>query len=177
MPAVDETPMAGEAAIDLCSRLATAKATAVSTGRRGDLLVIGCDSVLEIDGEAHGKPRDASQAVERWRAMRGRSGFLHTGHCVHDMRVRRAVSRVGSTLVRFAEPSDEEIDAYVATGEPLQVAGGFTIDGLGSAFVTGIDGDHHNVVGISVPLLRQMFAEMGVGWVTLWSSPVSGWAP
>ena len=177
VPHVDETPVAGESAVNLCTRLATAKAATVATDLHGKPLVIGCDSVLELDGEVHGKPDTAEEAVRRWRAMRGRTGTLHTGHCVHDASSGQALTRVGSTMVHFAWLSDAEIEAYVATGEPLQVAGGFTLDGLGGAFVTGIDGDPHNVVGISVPLLRRMFAELGVAWVTLWRSPVSGLSP
>jgi len=137
-------------------------------------LVLGCDSVLELDGEVHGKPRDADEARRRWRRMRGRSGTLHTGHWVVDLRRSVPVDRapacgaVASTRVHFATLSDAEIDAYVATGEPLRVAGAFTLDGLGGAFVTGIEGDHHNVVGVSLPLMRDLFAEVGLSWPAVW---------
>jgi septum formation protein len=131
--------------------------------------VLGCDSVLELDGEALGKPADAGEAVRRWRAMRGRSGILHTGHCLRDTATGREASRTGSTVVHFAEVTDDEIAAYVASGEPLQVAGAFTIDGLGGAFVTGIEGDHHNVVGLSLPVLRDLVGELGHVWTDLWS--------
>lgn len=133
-------------------------------------VVLGCDSVLELDGQVHGKPADAAEAVTRWRRMRGRSGVLHTGHWLIDERPVAAGGTGGtlgvtaSTLVRFARLSDAEIDAYVATGEPLRVAGAFTIDGLGGAFVTGIEGDHHNVVGLSLPLLRDLLRDVGVAW-------------
>ena len=137
----------------------------------GDALVLGCDSVLELDGEVHGKPADAAEASARWRRMRGRSGVLHTGHWVIDLRDDgggATLGAVASTTVHFADVTDAEIDAYVATGEPLSVAGAFTTDGLGGAFVSGIEGDHHNVVGVSLPLLRTLLADCGVPWTTLW---------
>jgi septum formation protein len=124
--------------------------------------------VLELDGAIHGKPADAAEARSRWQSMRGRSGVLHTGHCLVDTASGREVARSADTVVHFADPSDEEIDAYVATGEPLKVAGAFTLDGLGGAFVRGIEGDPHTVVGIGLPLLREMFAESGVRWTDLW---------
>jgi septum formation protein len=137
-------------------------------------VVVGCDSVLELDGEVHGKPADAAEAVARWRRMRGRSGVLHTGHWVVDCRddvdggTGATLGAVASTTVHFAALSDEEIDAYVATGEPLAVAGAFTIDGLGGPFVERIEGDHHGVVGLSLPLLRELLAEAGIAWPSLW---------
>ena len=141
-----------------------------------DALVVGCDSVLELQGEVHGKPGTAAEATERWRVMRGRSGVLHTGHCLVDTTTSRTITRAARTVVHFAELSDEEIAAYVATGEPLQVAGAFTIDGLGGAYVTGIEGDPHTVVGISLPLLRSMLDDLGVAWHSLWR-PGTGGAP
>ena len=138
-------------------------------------LVLGCDSVLELDGELHGKPADEAEATARWKRMRGRSGVLHTGHWLIDDRddsdggTGATMGAVASTTVHFANVTDEEIAAYVATGEPLNVAGGFTIDGLGGPFVAGIEGDHHNVVGISLPLLREMLAEINVSWFQLQS--------
>jgi len=138
-------------------------------------LVLGCDSVLELDGEAHGKPTDEAEAVSRWKRMRGRSAVLHTAHWLIDDRdgpdggTGATMGAVASTTVHFAQVSDDEIRAYVATGEPLQVAGAFTIDGLGGPFVSGIEGDHHNVVGISLPLLREMLAEINVSWFQLCS--------
>ena len=138
-------------------------------------LVLGCDSVLELDGEAHGKPVDEAQAIARWKRMRGTAGVLHTAHWLIDDRddqdggTGATMGAVASTIVHFAKVSDAEITAYVATGEPLQVAGAFTIDGLGGPFVSGIEGDHHNVVGISLPLLREMLSEINVGWFDLCS--------
>jgi septum formation protein len=154
--------------------LARAKAEDVAAGL-DDGLVLGCDSVLELDGEVHGKPRDAAEAIERWRRMSGRSGVLHTGHWVVDLRdpddggSGATIGAVASTTVHFADVSDAEIEAYVATGEPLAVAGGFTTDGLGGAFVRGIEGDHHTVVGVSLPALRDLLGECGVLWTDLWS--------
>jgi septum formation protein len=167
---------------DAVLALARAKAEAVarsaSSFLAGDrLLVLGCDSMLELDGEIHGKPATAQIARERWRAMRGGEGQLHTGHWLIDASVPpdgggAGLGRTASTIVRFAELSDEEIDDYIATGEPLRVAGGFTVDGLGGAYVSSIDGDFHNVVGLSLPLLRLLLLEVGVGWRELRTSPV-----
>ncbi|KQU00741.1 Maf family protein [Sanguibacter sp. Leaf3] len=137
-------------------------------------LVVGCDSMLELDGEIFGKPADAETAVARWRTMRGRSGVLHTGHWVVDLRdpedggTGGTLGATSSTTVHFAQVSDEEIEAYVATGEPLAVAGAFTLDGRGGAFVSGVEGDHHGVVGISLPLLRELLDQVGVRWTDLW---------
>jgi septum formation protein len=150
------------------SALARLKARTVAAGLDSPAVVVGCDSVLDLDGETHGKPGSAAEAARRWRRMRGRDGVLHTGHHVIDTRTGREASAVASTRVHFADVSDAEIDAYVATGEPLVVAGGFTLDGLGGAFVEGVEGDHHNVVGISLPLLRRLLAELGVAWTDLW---------
>lgn len=149
--------------------LAVAKATEVAD-RHGDddLLVLGCDSLLEFDGEALGKPRDVDEARDRWRRMRGAAGLLHTGHHLVSTSSGHTVTRVATTRVDFAEVDDEEIEAYVRTGEPLLVAGAFTIDGLAGPFVRGVDGDHHNVVGVSLPVLREMLAELGVRWTSLW---------
>lgn len=140
-------------------------------------LILGCDSVLERDGVAEGKPADAADAVRRWREMRGTSGVLHTGHWLIDDREDSggaALGAVASTVVHFADVSDAEIDAYVATGEPLHVAGACTIDGLGGAFVTGIEGDHTNVIGLSMPLLRELSGQVGVPLPSLWNRPVAG---
>ena len=143
----------------------------------GGLLVLGCDSLLELDGEVLGKPRDAQDAVERWRSMRGRTGELHTGHWLIDERTPQSeggdgtggtLGAVSSTIVHFADLSDAEIEQYAATGEPLAVAGAFTLDGLGGPFVTGVEGDHHGVVGLSLPLLRELLAEIGVTIPELW---------
>ena len=166
---VDESQVRSTDPAALAGELARLKARAVAP-KVPDAVVVGCDSVLGLDGAVHGKPADPAEAVARWRAMRGRSGVLHTGHCVIAPGGRE-VLRAAATTVHFADVTDREIEAYVATGEPLQVAGAFTVDGLGGAFVRGIEGDHHNVVGISLPLLREMFAEVDVAWVSLWSGP------
>ena len=157
-----------ELSLELARRKASAVASALPAGD-GAALVVGCDSVLELDGAAHGKPRSAAEASARWRSMRGRSGVLHTGHWVVDTGSGRAVGRGAATVVHFAVLSDAEVEAYVASGEPLHVAGAFTLDGLGGAYVTGIEGDPHNVVGISLPLLRDLLGELGVAWHTLWA--------
>ncbi len=167
---IDEERYAADSAAELALELATANARAVADldAARGSL-VIGCDSLLDLDGSILGKPVDARDAVDRWRFMRGRSGVLVTGHCVVDTAAESSRTAVAETTVRFARVTDDEITAYVATGEPLQVAGAFTIDGLGAAFVTGIEGDPHNVVGISLPLLREMLADLAVPWPSLWT--------
>lgn len=168
---VDESQLDGLPAAELALQLAELKCAAVAA--RDDLpagaLVLGCDSVLELDGEALGKPADAAEATRRWQAMRGRTGVLRTGHALRDTVSGRVAAASASTRVSFADVTDDEIAAYVATGEPLHVAGAFTIDGLGGAFVTGIEGDHHNVVGVSLPLLRELTAELGHAWTALWS--------
>lgn len=164
---VDESVLALSDPAELSVGLARLKATAVAASY-SDAFVIGCDSVLELDGEIHGKPASPAEAVARWRSMRGSSGVLHTGHCIVDTATGRDIVGSAATIVHFADVSDEEVDAYVATGEPLEVAGAFKIDGLGGAYVTGIDGDPHTVVGISLPLLRELFASLGVAWHTLW---------
>ncbi|NTV39594.1 MAG: septum formation inhibitor Maf [Demequinaceae bacterium] len=158
--------------------LAKAKAEDVARGASA-ALVLGCDSMLEFAGEVLGKPSDAATATARWRAMRGHSGVLHTGHWLVDCRegatgtngATGANGATASTIVHFAELSDAEIDAYVATGEPLQVAGAFTVDGLGGSFIESIEGDHHNVVGVSLPVLRHLLAQHGVSVTELWPSP------
>jgi septum formation protein len=168
---VDESRLDGLPPAELALQLAELKCAAVA-GRDdlpADALVLGCDSVLELDGEALGKPDGADEAVRRWRRMRGRSGVLRTGHCLRDTASGRVAAATASTTVHFAEVDDEEIAAYVATGEPLWVAGAFTVDGLGGAFVRGIEGDHHNVVGVSLPLLRELVGELGHTWTALWA--------
>jgi septum formation protein len=165
---VDETPFTAPTTAELVERLATAKAAAVAAAAR-DAIVVGCDSMLDLDGRALGKPSSPAQARARWHEMAGRTGTLCTGHCVIDTRTGQRESAVGETTVRFGTPSDAEIDAYVATGEPLQVAGAFTIDGRGGWFVAGIDGDHGNVLGISLPLLRALLAKLGIDVTTLWT--------
>ncbi|MFF7274365.1 nucleoside triphosphate pyrophosphatase [Streptomyces griseorubiginosus] len=166
---VDEDAVAAPTPAELALALAEAKASVVAAlPKAARALVIGCDSVLDLDGEALGKPADAEEATARWKAMRGRAGTLQTGHCVYDTTSGRYVSAVASTVVRFGDPTDDEIAAYVASGEPLHVAGAFTLDGRSAPFVEGIDGDHGNVIGLSLPLLRRLLAELGVGITELW---------
>ena len=129
--------------------------------------VLGCDSLLEVGGEALGKPHTPERARERWQRIRGRSGVLHTGHHLITA-AGLAGAATSHTTVHFAEITDAEIEAYVATGEPLKVAGAFTIDGYGGAFIRRIEGDHHGVMGLSLPLLRELLADVGLSWVDLW---------
>ena len=165
---VDESQVEETSPSELALRLAQLKAVAVAADEPR-ALVIGCDSVLELDGQVFGKPVDHADAVARWQQMSGSSGVLHTGHCVIDTHREVWLARSAATQVRFAHVTDEEIEAYVATGEPGAVAGAFTIDGRGGAFVSGLTGDPHNVVGISLPLLRLMFEELGFVWTEFWS--------
>ena len=160
---------------DTALLLARAKAEAVAALPEAEgALVIGCDSVFEFDGEAHGKPWEADVARERIRRMSGSSGVLHTGHWLVDCRDTdedgsgATLGAVSSAEVHFAKLTDEEIEAYIATGEPLQVAGSFTIDSLGGAFIERVDGDPHAVVGLSVSTLRQLLASAGVRIIDLW---------
>ncbi|TIC84259.1 nucleoside triphosphate pyrophosphatase [Nocardioides sp. GY 10127] len=168
---VDESQLDALAPADLAQGLADLKCAAVARRPEvpADALVLGCDSVLELDGEALGKPGTPEVATRRWQAMRGRTGVLHTGHSLLDVATGETARGCGSTSVTFADLDDGEIAAYVATGEPLQVAGAFTLDGFGGAFVTGIEGDPHNVVGVSLPLLRQLVRRLGHAWPSLWA--------
>ena len=157
----------------LVEALAVGKAQAVAAQVRSDdgALVVGCDSLLVLDGQALGKPDTAQEATRRWQQMRGRTGVLATGHCVVDTTAGREVSGVATTQVRFGTPSDAEVAAYVGTGEPLAVAGAFTLDGFCAPFVDGIDGDHGTVVGLSMPLLRRLLADLDVEVTSLWRRP------
>ena len=136
----------------------------------GVIGVLGLAQRLAVELEDRVTAQDADDAARRWRRMRGRSGVLHTGHSLRDTGSGRIAAATASTTVHFADVSDDEIAAYVATGEPLSVAGAFTVDGKGGAFVTGIEGDHHNVVGLSLPLVRELTAELGRSWTDLWAS-------
>jgi septum formation protein len=166
---VDEDALGAPTPAALALVLAEAKADAVAATLTEPALVVGCDSVLELDGQALGKPADEAEALRRWQSMRGRSGVLQTGHCVIDTRSGARASRTASTTVRFGNPTDEEIAAYIATGEPLHVAGAFTLDGRSAPFVDGIDGDPGNVIGLSLPLLRALLATLGVRVTDLWA--------
>lgn len=160
----DATPAA------LCLALAKAKSEAVAAdyGDDPEAIVVACDSVFDVDGRAFSKASSEAQVRERWAQMMGRSGVLRTGHWVVRPATGEEVGAVCDTVVHLGTPTPEEQDAYLATGEPLQVAGGFTIDALGGAFVDGVDGDPSNVVGLSLPTLRRLVGELGVVWTDLW---------
>ncbi|HTS98740.1 MAG TPA: nucleoside triphosphate pyrophosphatase [Streptosporangiaceae bacterium] len=164
---VDEATHGDLATVAAVAVLAERKAVAVAARRPG-ALVLGCDSMLDLDQRAFGKPASAAAAGQMWRRLSGREATLCTGHCLIDAGDGRRVLDVARTVVRFGTPTDAEIAAYVASGEPLATAGGFTIDGLGAPFVDGIDGDPGNVIGLSLPLLRRMLAGLGVPITDLW---------
>ncbi|UCM90023.1 Maf family protein [Streptomyces marincola] len=167
---VDEDALTAPTPAELARVLAEAKAAAVAArAEAASALVVGCDSVLELDGRAFGKPADAEEAVARWKSMRGRAGVLHTGQCVIDTSDGALASETASTTVRFGTPSDAEIAAYVASGEPLRVAGAFTLDGRSAPFVDGIEGSAGTVIGLSLPLLRTLLARVGTGITDLWA--------
>ncbi|MGV0850957.1 Maf family protein [Mycolicibacterium phlei] len=166
---------ADASAAEVTVALATAKAEAVVPGLTPDVthdcVVIGCDSMLFRDGALLGKPATAEAALAGWRQMAGRTGTLYTGHCVLRLRDGAVVDRAAeaaATTVRFGTPSDEDLAAYVASGEPTAVAGGFTIDGLGGWFIAGVDGDPSAVIGIGLPLVRDLLRRVGVGVARLW---------
>lgn len=168
---VDESTVEAEDAATLCLALARMKARTIAAQLNADptIVVLGCDSVLAFEGEVFGKPANADEATKRWMRMRGRAGVLHTGHHVTSLVSGKQAEAVGMTTVHFADISDDEIAAYVASGEPLNVAGAFTLDGRGGAFVERIEGDPGNVIGLSLPLLRNLLAEMDVPYISLWN--------
>lgn len=162
---------------DVVCALAQAKADRVAGELDGDIsadcVVIGCDSMLSIDNRLCGKPGTAEAAASQWRLMAGRSGELHTGHCLLRLRggdITHREVEARCTTVDFATPSDADLEAYIAHGEPRQVAGGFTLDGLGGWFVDGIDGDPSNVIGVSLPLLRALLERVGLSVSALWAA-------
>jgi septum formation protein len=165
---VDEDAFSAPGTGELTAILARAKASTVAADL-SDGLVIGCDSMLDLDGRAYGKPASPAEAEARWHEMSGRTGTLFTGHCLIDVASGKCEAAVAATTVRFGSPTDDEISAYVATGEPLNMAGAFTIEGLGGWFVDSIDGDHNNVIGISIPLLRHLLRGLGVTIPELWA--------
>lgn len=191
--ALDENQISGDSPANLALNLAEAKAKEVlathfpqevlldsnakaavevtaGTTPEVDFVLFACDSILEFSGEIHGKPRNIETAKRWWQAMSGKSGVLYTGHFVAVSRAGKIETRKATTAttVHFAKLSEAEIDAYLATEEPLWVAGGFTIDGYGAAFISKIEGDHHNVVGISLPTLRELLLELEIPWHSLW---------
>jgi septum formation protein len=165
----------GTTPAELVTALASAKADTVAAdigAEYPDAVIVGCDSMLHLGGELIGKPASAAAARRRWQEMAGGTGELLTGHAVVRLRggtVAATASGAHTAVIRFGTPSAEEIDAYISTGEPLRVAGGFTLDGRGGWFVEGIDGDPSSVIGISLPLTRRLLAEVGVAVVSLWS--------
>lgn len=190
----DEASVMADSPGALVLALAVGKATAVADrlrnegrsdegrrhdGSRGEIptaegaaLVLGCDSLFEIDGTVMGKPASAEEAFSRLQRLRGRAGVLRTGHCLIDTGDDRQVSAAEGTTVRFGHYTDAELAAYVATGEPVEVAGGFTLDGRSAPFIDGVDGDPSNVIGLSLPLLRRLLNGFGISIVDLWE-PVS----
>jgi septum formation protein len=168
---VDETAVTAPRVAELVALLASAKAAEVAKAET-DALVVAADSLLEFRGQAMGKPSDAAEARLRWQRMSGRSGVLHTGQAVFDVQDGAVSARdvgVSSTVVHFASPTPPELEAYLATREPLEVAGAFTLDGLGAQFVRRIEGDHSAVIGLSLPLLRTQLAKLGVALTDLWA--------
>jgi septum formation protein len=153
---------------ELVRTLAERKASAVADPG-GDAVVLGCDSMLEFDGRRHGKPTDVEEARGWLRSMRGREGTLYTGHCVIDERSGRRASGVAGTVVRFGTTTEEELEAYLATGEALRVAGAFTLDGRSAPFIDGVDGDPGNVIGLSLPLFRTLLAGLDLTVTSLWA--------
>ena len=154
---------------ELVVALAIVKAHTVKEKVNYPALIIGCDSTFEFEGESLGKPGTAENAIARAKKLSGKSGVLHTGHCFIDTDKGIEISDVVSTRVHFATMSDEEIEGYVATGEPLNVAGGFTLDGLSAPFIAGVEGDPSNVIGLSLPLLRNAINSLGYTWFELTS--------
>ena len=154
---------------ELVTALAIVKAHTVRTFIDYPALIIGCDSTFEFEGESLGKPGSAVNAIARAKRLRGNSGLLHTGHCIIDTEKEIEISDVATTRVHFANMTDEEIESYVATGEPLHVAGGFTLDGISAPFITKIEGETSNVIGLSLPLLRNAVNQLGYKWFELLS--------
>jgi septum formation protein len=172
---------AGAPSGEMVGALAAAKAEAVTTllpvGVGTDCVVIGCDSMLHIHGQLRGKPASAAEARSQWQSMAGQSGQLHTGHCgivLQDNTIRYQETQSMATTVRFGEPTPGDLDAYLTSGEPLRVAGGFTLDGLGGWFIDGVDGDPSSVIGISLPLTRSLLAGAGLSIAALWSANPAG---
>ncbi len=162
---------------DVVCALARAKAERVvvelEPAVAADCLVLGCDSMLFLDGRLVGKPGFAEAARSQWRSMAGRSGQLYTGHCLLrllDGNVSHCVSESAVTTVHFALVTAADLESYIGSGEPLEVAGGFTVDGLGGWFVDGIDGDPSNVIGVSLPLLRRLLSRVGLSVAALWAA-------
>ncbi|WP_316670373.1 nucleoside triphosphate pyrophosphatase [uncultured Propionibacterium sp.] len=178
-PEIDETARIDESVTELTCRLARQKGEGVLKilGERNlldrETILLACDTMLEFEGRTYGKPGTKASVVSRWMRMRGRQGIIHTGHYVAVVRDGRLTedTREAATVLSFADLTEQEIADYAATGEPQAVAGGFTIDSFGGPFITRIEGDPHNVVGISLPLVRQILLDLGVAWFDLWPIP------
>jgi septum formation protein len=169
---VDEGGTDGLSPANAVLALARRKAAAIVAGLPATepALVIGCDSLLEFDGRAQGKPGSAPDAAALWRRLRNRTGTLHTGHCVIEAGREAEATAADATLVRFGDPTDQEIDAYIATGEPLQVAGAFTLEGFGAAWIDSINGNYGTVMGLSMPVLRRLLGQLGLEIIDLWKT-------
>lgn len=163
----DESQVQHQDTIELVQTLAQCKAQTVATQFKNSL-VLGCDSVLAINGEIYGKPDSLQEAIARWQKMRGNRGTLYTGHALIDQRQNKTLIRCGITQVDFAPISDEVIEAYVSSGEPLKCAGCFALEGKGGLFVEKLEGCHSNVIGLSLPLLRQILEDLGYKITDFW---------
>jgi septum formation protein len=152
---------------DLVIKLASLKANAVKSRAPINSLIIGCDSTFEFNGKSLGKPLNRENAIERSKLLSGKFGYLHTGHCIIDVKNGKEINKLSSAKVQFAEMTNEEIVDYVDSGEPLNVAGGFTLDGLSAPFITSIEGDPSGIIGLSLPLLRNMVMSLGYSWLDI----------
>lgn len=152
---------------DLVIKLASLKANAVKSQAPINSLIIGCDSTFDFNGKSLGKPLNRENAIERSKLLSGKFGYLHTGHCIIDVKNGKEINKLSSAKVQFAEMTNEEIVDYVDSGEPLNVAGGFTLDGLSAPFITSIEGDPSGIIGLSLPLLRKMVMSLGYSWLDI----------
>lgn len=152
---------------DLVIKLASLKANAVKSRASINSLIIGCDSTFDFNGKSLGKPLNRENAIERSKLLSGKFGYLHTGHCIIDVKNGKEINKLSSAKVQFAEMTNEEIVDYVDSGEPLNVAGGFTLDGLSAPFITSIEGDPSGIIGLSLPLLRNMVMSLGYSWLDI----------
>lgn len=152
---------------DLVIKLASLKANAVKSKAPINSLIIGCDSTFDFNGKSLGKPLNRENAIERSKLLSGKFGYLHTGHCIIDVKNGKEINKLSSAKVQFAEMTNEEIVDYVDSGEPLNVAGGFTLDGLSAPFITSIEGDPSGIIGLSLPLLRNMVMSLGYSWLDI----------
>ena len=152
---------------DLVIKLASLKANAVKSRAPINSLIIGCDSTFDFNGKSLGKPLNRENAIERSKLLSGKFGYLHTGHCIIDVKNGKEINKLSSAKVQFAEMTNEEIVDYVNSGEPLNVAGGFTLDGLSAPFITSIEGDPSGIIGLSLPLLRNMVMSLGYSWLDI----------